>query len=97
MSAVKPIDDLVCVYDDGGKTCERYTVCFLETSFVQRATGRKAYVFVGMSQNPFHPQGIGQHGECEIGRHLGKRIRFADLPEDCKRLVLMDLADTHSN
>lgn len=97
MTAMKPIDDRIRAYDNGGKTCDRYTVVYLETAFIQRATGRKAYQFVGMNDEPFHPQGIGQHGECENGRHLGKRIKFADLPEDCKRLVLMDLADMDSN
>jgi hypothetical protein len=49
-----------------------------------------------MSEHPFHPQGFGQHGEAgdPIDRpaygHIGKRIKFEDLPEDCKRLVLMD-------
>jgi hypothetical protein len=56
-----------------------------------------------MSSNPFHPQGFGQHGAtrsgpcdfppCRLGKrnHLGKRIRFEDLPPDCQRLVVHDL------
>jgi hypothetical protein len=49
-----------------------------------------------MSGAPFHPQGFGQHGESEtiIDRptygHLGKKITFADLPEDCQKLVISD-------
>lgn len=91
MTATKPIDDRIRAYDDGGKTLDRYTVVYLETAFIQPTTGRKVYEFVGMSEDPFHPQGFGQHGECETGRHLGKRIRFADLPPACQRLVLSDL------
>jgi len=51
---------------------------------------------VGMSTHPFHPMGLGQHGELDLygdkapGKHLGKRIRFDELPEDCRRLVLGD-------
>jgi hypothetical protein len=60
---------------------------------------------VGMSANPFHPQGVGQHGEHPqqidvnewgfapaMGRknHLGKRIPFVELPHDCQTLVLGD-------
>jgi len=45
-----------------------------------------------MSGAPFHPQGYGQHGEGKPGRHNGRRIAWADLPADCRRLVEMDLA-----
>jgi hypothetical protein len=57
-----------------------------------------------MSSYPFHPQGIGMHGWSQhsidttngwsipIGRknHLGTRIHFNQLPEDCKKLVMQD-------
>ena len=55
---------------------------------------------------PFHPQGFGQHGESDtrpvdrsaagwppsVGRrcHLGVRIKFSDLPEDCRTCALRD-------
>ena len=80
-------------YDNEGKTFDRYTVVF---------TGNykkdfRTFVYVAMSCNPFHPQGFGQHGESEntpIDRptysHLGKKITFNDLPEDCKKLVVQD-------
>jgi hypothetical protein len=88
-------------YDDG-RAGDRYTVCY---------TGRGAsqdgeYPYVAMSANPFHPQGVGQHGAtrdrpCDVDRHgwppamgrknrLGTRIRFQDLPADCRKLVLRD-------
>lgn len=86
---------------DGPSTFDRYTVLFTGR-YAGRPTGRVAYV--GMSADPFHPQGFGQHGEMhgagdapngwppKIGGscHLGTRINFADLPEDCQRLVLSD-------
>jgi hypothetical protein len=50
-----------------------------------------------MSNDPFSPLGFGQYGESNhipIDRpkysHLGKKIKFQDLPEDCKTLVLQD-------
>lgn len=52
-----------------------------------------------MSSMPFHPQGFGQHGEIEDprgGKHLGKRIKFAELPEDCQKLVVSDYKDIWS-
>jgi hypothetical protein len=83
------------VYDNntkGAGTFDRYTVVF---------TGRYNksgiyYEYLGMSAHPFHPQGFGQHGESNqpIDRptysHLGKKITFDQLPEDCKLCVLQD-------
>lgn len=102
------IPKYVRVYDNGGKTFDRYTCVF---------TGKSAEgACLGMSEHPAHPQGFGQHGQAEnsggrfraidvnkagwapaVGRsnHLGKRIRFEDLPEDCRKLVMSDYADIY--
>jgi hypothetical protein len=86
-------------YDNGGKTADRYTVVF---------TGRRAqgafFPYLGMSANPFHPQGIGQHGTAgrqgptdrPTSRHLGKRIPFSELPDQCRALVLRDYLELWS-
>lgn len=78
---------------------DRYTAIFTK----KRVDGE--FISLGMSANPFHPQGFGQHGSHDvlidlnksgwppsIGRknHLGKRINFSDLPIDCRILVLQD-------
>jgi len=86
-------------YDNGGETADRYTVVY---------TGRYGsgfHEFVGMSDNPYHPQGYCQHGGNSnqsidittswppaIGRkcYLGTRIKFEDLPKDCQEVVLED-------
>lgn len=70
---------------------DRFTVVF-----TQLRTGEQVYL--GMSEAPFHPLGVCQHGFAPayqpIDRpsygHLGKKITFADLPEDCKRAVMQD-------
>ena len=78
-------------YDNGGKTYDRYTVVY-----TGNYKGRKGCDYVGMSTYPFSPQGFGQHGwdqnviDYPSYKHLGKKIRFEDLPEDCKRLVIDD-------
>ena len=91
-------------YDNGGRSFDRYTVVYTGT-YTRRTGGLHGYV--GMSSNPFHPQGFGQHGESDnsidaplgwapaIGRkcHLGTRIPFEDLPEDCQKLVTNDYLD----
>ena len=95
----------VRIYDNGGTesggTIDRFTV-----QFTGRAAGKCAFPYLAMNSAPFHPQGFGQHGEggrqpCDvnqwgfapaIGRknHLGRRIAFAELPPDCRQLVLQD-------
>lgn len=80
-------------YDNGGESADRYTVVYTG----RYDCARNGYQYVGMSENPYHPQGFGQHGESTDGPidrpsygHLGKRIQFMDLPEDCRKLVLSD-------
>lgn len=83
-------------YDNGGKTFDRYTVVF--TGNYTHKTNR-SYLYLGMSTNPFHPQGFGQHGESnsQIDKpaysHLGKKIKFEDLPKDCKECVTETYSD----
>lgn len=65
---------------------DRYTVIY-----TKKSVGWGRFTLVSMSGAPFHPQGFCQHSEIEsqrIGKHLGKRIKFADLPEDCQRVVI---------
>lgn len=76
---------------DSPDTIDRYTVVF-----TGNYAGRKGCDYLGMSGAPFHPQGVGQHGwnQDVIDRpsygHLGKKVHFSALPEDCQVLVLRD-------
>ena len=99
MSALMPngIPRYVRCYDNGGKTFDRYTVVFCGR-YTHKTNG--AFMYVGMSANPFSPLGFGQHGDSNhmpIDRpkysRLGKKIKFIDLPEDCKILVINDYTD----
>lgn len=74
-------------YDNGGKTVDRYTVVYLD--FPESAP--KTYACIGMNSSPFHPQGFCQHGSAMLGRHIGKVIKFEDLPKDCRQVVINDL------
>jgi hypothetical protein len=95
------IPKYVRCYDNGGESADRYTVVFTG----RYPKYRRAFQYVGMSAHPFHPQGIGMHGDSfrqidvnkwgfapAIGRknHLGTRIPFQQLPPDCQRLVRSD-------
>lgn len=86
-------------YDNGGRSFDRYTVVFGRKR-IDTVTHYRA-----MSEHPCHTQGFGQWGESQdwidhnkhgfapaIGRtcHLGRRITFLELPEDCQELILAD-------
>ncbi len=108
LEALKPggVPRYVRCYDNEGETADRYTVVF--TGNYTYKTGRQHW-YLGMSGNPFHPLGIGQHGESNTQidypsySHLGKKIKFQDLPEKCQECVLQtydhlwDLTVTNPN
>lgn len=86
-------------YDNGGESFDRYTVVFTKKALIA-VDKTRYFLYVGMSANPFHSQGFGQHGESNwnpIDRptygHLGKKISFTQLPDDCKKLVISDYKD----
>ena len=73
----------VRIYDNGGKTLDRYTVVYMDLP------ENRLFMALSMSEHPF--QEIGQHTQAMPGRHLGKRIQFWQLPKDCQKLVKQDL------
>lgn len=75
-------------YDNGGTTADRFTAIYLD----QPERAPNTFACIGMSSEPFHPQGIGQHSTAQLGRHLGKRVPFASLPADCRKLIAQDLS-----
>jgi hypothetical protein len=84
----------ISAWDDGDKVIDRFTVVYLD-----EIDERGKVQYLGMSTNPFHPQGFGEHGEMDInavqykgrGGCFNKRIKFDSLPDDCKRAVYNDL------
>ena len=76
----------LAIYDNGGKTADRYTVVYKDMPERQPGT----YYCLSMCETPFDPCGIGMHGGAMLGRHLGKRITFEQLPPDCQKLVKQD-------
>jgi len=86
------IPKYIRIYDNLGKTIDRYTVIF--TGRYRKAY--ESYQVLIMSDTPWHPQGFCQHDEClpsydrpNYG-HLGKKISYDDLTIACKNEVLMD-------
>lgn len=77
------------VYDNGGKSIDRYTVVFMD----EPSTQTNCWNCVGMSHDVTSPQGFYQHSECKLGRHLGKRIPFAELPATHQSRILDELKE----
>ena len=78
---------LAC-YDNGGKTCDRYTVLFGAPIWTPKY-GRTV-PFLGMSGAPTHPQGFSQWGEMPSDNRAacGKHVRWLDLPEHIREHVI---------
>lgn len=96
------IPKYVRCYDNGGNSADRYTVVF--TGKYPGKKPRECN-YRAMSSNPFHPQGVGLFCWNEdmidtnnsgfapaVGRknHLGTRIPFSDLTEECQKLIISD-------
>lgn len=84
---------LVSALDNGGKTFDRYTLCFRDFSRSRR-NGRAPFFFIyGASENPMHPQGFGQYGGVGYVPHteenplIGLPVAFDALPSKVREFV----------
>lgn len=82
----------VCrVFDAGEGFADRYTIAFKG----YRVDGYgMVYPYLASGNDPFHPQGFGQHGESRYfltGRHLDKRVEFESLPDQVKKFILANI------
>lgn len=77
------------VFDNKGKTADRYTVLFGGTLLDPQLLKERKVHFLGMSEHPTHPQGVSMWGECPASwRPSRQRIRWADLPESIRKHVI---------
>lgn len=86
---------VLAILDSGPRYADRFTVVYAEP-IRDRYSGRNVYGYRGMCANPCHPQGIGMYGELGEGalsamRRREKRLRWSELPEECRRVVRRDL------
>ncbi len=85
------------IYDNGGKTCDRYTIIPPRWAHLFRQSrengwgamaDRRLFDGIGASESPFHPQGFGMNVSGVMpGSHLGKRISWSALPVDVQRFA----------
>ena len=64
---------------------DRYTIVFKDSRPNPDPNNphRRLYMCLGMNDTPENPSfGISQFGECILGKHLGKKIAFNDLPDN---------------
>jgi hypothetical protein len=88
---------VLAIYDNRGQTADRYTVFYADP--VAGTTYTDMYLgYRNMSENPFHPQGVGIYGE--LLAHQAASFRYSqrhrackwtDLPERVRACVLQDL------
>lgn len=77
----------VRVFDNGGRTADRYSVLIQRT-----VNGRRVIDIYGMSAYPFHPQGINQYSHTVDNpfkdfRFLGKIVAVQNLPPDVIKAI----------
>jgi hypothetical protein len=93
---------VLAIYDNRGRTADRYTVFYADpvtgTTYQDMVLGYR-----NMSENPFHPQGVGMYGE--LRAHLvasyrytlrHQACRWTALPERVRECVLQDLKETNA-
>lgn len=85
--------EVTAIYDVGDDSyADRYTVLFSKKSFPD-VSNPKYVMSLGMSSSPTHPQGVSQWGEALPGSHLGKKIKWSDLPDNVRKHVIDRLKD----
>jgi hypothetical protein len=76
---------VIAIYDNDGKTRDRYTVFFNWVEMVRR--GNKFHSCMSMDATPFKSRDINMRYYGKLGRHNGKHIEQKNLPLDCQKAV----------
>lgn len=75
---------IIGVYDNGGRTADRYTVVFDER---HRTDEGISHLCLALSKDCNMPNGVCMTAYTEPGSYLGKKIKFSDLPETVQNCV----------
>jgi len=80
------------VYDNGGKTLDRYTITF--DLFDEKTRKWEPWIShqnfltcLGLSGGEMNYFGFSQFSSCTPGRHLGKLVKFENLPENVQEHI----------
>ena len=74
-------------YDNGGRSADRYTIIPPRWAADYRERDRLLWTALTANAEPFHPQGIGMTVTAMPGAHLGRRVRWAELPADVQKFA----------
>jgi hypothetical protein len=80
------------VYDNGGKTADRYTA-FTHADHEHSKKTNRPVDALGMDEHPTHPQGFSQGTSAMVGKHLGKKVSFHSLPKPLQQHIHMRLSE----
>lgn len=85
---------ILAVYDNDGKTADRYTVLFGGTLYSPEMN--RNVQSLNLSSSPSHPQGVSMWGEAFSydRKRFGKHIRWLDLPENVRKHVIDRATET---
>jgi len=78
--------ELFKVYDNAGRTYDRFTVLYL---FDKK--GQDFYYGRAMSDNPKSESGVNQIICRKPHKYLGTEIKISDLPRDCQDIVMKEV------
>lgn len=73
---------ITAIYDNGGKTLDRYTVVTDEAA--RNGYGHDEFEMLGLNEGG---NGFSQWSTGQAGRHLGKRVQFEELSEATQRHI----------
>ena len=73
---------VISVYDNGGKSLDRYTIVF--NSIVSKNLNKYQYDAISASESG---AGVFMWVQCERGKHLGIKIEFASLSKELQKKV----------
>lgn len=75
--------EVIAVYDNQGKTADRYSVLLREWY----DSDSRLVSCLCLSEMPSHPMGVSQYTSAMRGAHLGRKLRWQDLPMEIQRHV----------
>lgn len=75
------------IWDNEGETLDRYVIVLKE----KKGWSDDYYPCIYSCHQPASPQGVSGWSDVGEGEHLGKRINWADLPENVQEFVINQL------
>lgn len=82
------LEDIIhSIYDNGGETCDRYTVYLAGTEDNNARGNDPMMECLTLSEKPNHPQGCNMFAQGVPGGHNGKQMELAELPPEIVRAI----------